>query len=250
MKDEILPTQKVSVTSSHSPTFPHHNIAGQEVAYDMLTHRVAHESLFKCETDDENEYTITNHQDFAPSMRTRGNDGGNEQSVNDEPNDDSHTTPTQCRTDSNKSTTDTGDQPNIKEEPTIYELQQKQTKDRQKYGDRVLLARQARNGMLKLGGGNVSSQLWPKNPKERLARMGGRYAVGYNDLWNFGAPKFAGDPSGHVTWFPRDDSNMRDPIRIPFSVFVKRTVKGSALVSLLFWYTFQDIIISTLIMQF
>lgn len=212
----------------------------QVVTNGMTTNGAADESFFKCETDDENESSssTSNNEDVAPSISGSGNDEGNEPIVKDEPNIDCNPSPNVNQPDSKESTNDAAGQPKIKEEPTIYELQQRKTKDHRKYGDRVLLARQARNGMMKLGGGNVSPELWPKNPKNRLARMGGRYAIGYNDLWNFGAPKYAGDPSGYVSWLPTDEcDNNRKPIRGPFSAFVKRTVKGSTLVSLLLCQT-------------
>jgi len=204
----------------------------QVVTNDMATQRVADQSCFKCETDGENESSssTSNHEDASLSMSSTGNDEGNEPIVKDEPNIDCNTSPTVNQPLSKESTNDAEVKLKIKEEPTIYELQRRQTKDHRKYGDRVLLARQARNGMMKLGGGNVSSKLWPKSSKDRLARMGGRYAVGYNDLWNFGAPKYAGDPSGYVSWLPKDEcDNKRKPIRGPFSAFVKRTVIGSTL---------------------
>ena len=72
----------------------------------------------------------------------------------------------------------------VKEEPTFYELQKREAKNSRKYGDRVLLARQSKIGMMKLGGGNQASDLFPKDPDKRLARMSGRYAMAYNCLWN------------------------------------------------------------------
>ncbi|KAL7543751.1 hypothetical protein ACHAXR_013443 [Thalassiosira sp. AJA248-18] len=115
----------------------------------------------------------------------------------------------------------------VKEEPTFYDLERRQAKNSRKYGDRVLLARQAKIGMMKLGGGNQSSHLYSKFPEKRLSRMDGRYAMAYNCQWNFGAPKYAGQPSGHVTMFPEEDGY--DPLTTPFSVFVMRSVKQSSL---------------------
>ena len=45
----------------------------------------------------------------------------------------------------------------VKEEPTIYDIQQRSAKHARIYGDRDLLARQSKEGMMKLGGGNVST---------------------------------------------------------------------------------------------
>mmetsp|Transcript_47128 Transcript_47128/g.98811 ORF Transcript_47128/g.98811 Transcript_47128/m.98811 type:complete len:655 (+) Transcript_47128:94-2058(+) len=121
----------------------------------------------------------------------------------------------------------------IKEEPTFDELRKRVANKSRKYGDRVLLARQSKIGMMKLGGGNQSSYLFPKDQKQRLARMGGRYAMAYNCQWNFGAPKYAGQPSGHVTLYPGPDDDYvddeYDPEKCPFSVFVMRTVKQTTL---------------------
>lgn len=72
----------------------------------------------------------------------------------------------------------------VKEEPTYAEIAKRQAKNSRQYGDRVLLARQSKLGMMKLGGGNQGTYMWPKNPKERLARMGGRYCMAYNSSWS------------------------------------------------------------------
>jgi hypothetical protein len=69
----------------------------------------------------------------------------------------------------------------VKEEPTYEKLK---AKNPRKYGDRVLLARQSKDGMMKLGGGNQSSDLYPKDDEERMSRMDGRYAMAYNCQWN------------------------------------------------------------------
>ena len=113
----------------------------------------------------------------------------------------------------------------IKEEPTYANLELKQAKNDRKYGDRVLLARQSKDGMMKLGGGNQASHLHPVNPEERKARMGGRYALAYNILWNFDAPRYAGQKFASVTMYPREHGY--DPTKTPFSVFVMRR-KGSS----------------------
>ena len=116
----------------------------------------------------------------------------------------------------------TEDQPLIKEEPTFAELERREAVSSRKWGDRSLLARQSKVGMMKLGGGNQASHLYPVNPEERNLRMGGRYAMAYNELWNFGAPRYGGQPYAHVTMFPREDGF--DPFTTPFSVFVRRCV--------------------------
>ena len=121
----------------------------------------------------------------------------------------------------------TEDQPLIKEEPTFAELERREAVSSRKWGDRSLLARQSKVGMMKLGGGNQASHLYPVNPEERNLRMGGRYAMAYNELWNFGAPRYGGQPYAHVTMFPREDGF--DPFTTPFSVFVRRCVNKSAL---------------------
>ena len=72
----------------------------------------------------------------------------------------------------------------IKEEPTFCDLEQREAKNSRKYGDRVLLARQSKRGMMKLGGGNQASHLYPNSRDERFARMGGRYCMAYNCRWN------------------------------------------------------------------
>jgi len=71
--------------------------------------------------------------------------------------------------------------------------------------------------------------LYPTQRDERLARMGGRYCMAYNCMFNFGAPKYAGQPSGHVSMYPWVDADGDDPETCPFSVFVMRWVKGSTL---------------------
>ncbi|EJK54092.1 hypothetical protein THAOC_26350, partial [Thalassiosira oceanica] len=65
----------------------------------------------------------------------------------------------------------------VKEEPTIYELQQRSAKHARVYGDRDLLARQSKEGMMKLGGGNQSWALWPKSDEDRMKRLDGRFAI-------------------------------------------------------------------------
>ena len=86
----------------------------------------------------------------------------------------------------------TAEDPVVKEEPTYEAVQKRQAKFSRKYGDRVLLARQSADGMMKLGGGNQSMELYPKDSDQRRARMGGRYAKAYSSKWNFGAPQYAG----------------------------------------------------------
>jgi HRD ubiquitin ligase complex, ER membrane component len=109
--------------------------------------------------------------------------------------------------------------PDIKSEPIHF--QRKTAQEHRKYGDRVLLARQAMNGMMKLGGGNATMYLWPKDRNHpRYSDIGDRKCVAYNDLWNVGAPKYAGQPFAHVSCGPIDET---------FSVFVKRTVKQQCL---------------------
>jgi hypothetical protein len=110
--------------------------------------------------------------------------------------------------------------PDIKSEPIHF--QRKAAQDHWKYGDRVLLAHQAMNGMMKLGGGNTTMYLWPKdmNHPSRYTDIGDRKCVAYSDVWNVGAPQYAGQPFAHV---------MCGPIGEIFSVFVKRTVKRQCL---------------------
>ena len=71
----------------------------------------------------------------------------------------------------------------VKEEPTIYEIQQRSAKHARVYGDRDLLARQSKEGMMKLGGGNQASELWPKSDEARMKRLDGKLAMGYNSRW-------------------------------------------------------------------
>ena len=71
----------------------------------------------------------------------------------------------------------------VKEEPTIYELQQRVAKHARVFGDRVLLARQSKEGMMKLGGGNQSWALWPKSDEERMNRLDGRFAIACSFHW-------------------------------------------------------------------
>mmetsp|Transcript_25212 Transcript_25212/g.53164 ORF Transcript_25212/g.53164 Transcript_25212/m.53164 type:complete len:241 (+) Transcript_25212:238-960(+) len=99
------------------------------------------QNYFKCETDDEIESSEPNESDDCPLCGTENDDD-----VSSKP-------------------------PKIKEESTIYELQHRQAMQHRKYGDRVLLARQAPNGMMKLGGGNVNCFLWPNDVEKRMARM-------------------------------------------------------------------------------
>lgn len=72
----------------------------------------------------------------------------------------------------------------VKEEPTYGGLERVQADKYRKYGDRVLLARQSKDGMMKLGGGNQATYLFPKNDEERKARLGGKFCVAYNCKWN------------------------------------------------------------------
>lgn len=71
----------------------------------------------------------------------------------------------------------------VKEEPTIYELQQRSAKHARVYGDRDLLARQSKEGMMKLGGGNQSWALWPKSDEDRMKRLDGRFAIACSSHW-------------------------------------------------------------------
>jgi len=64
------------------------------------------------------------------------------------------------------------DKPFIKKEYADYH--KKEALEHRKYGDRVLLARQSKLGMMKLGGGNQASYLYPVDPDEREERLGGR----------------------------------------------------------------------------
>ena len=60
----------------------------------------------------------------------------------------------------------------IKNEYADYH--KKEALEHRKYGDRVLLARQSKLGMMKLGGGNQASYLYPVDPDEREERLDGR----------------------------------------------------------------------------
>jgi len=109
--------------------------------------------------------------------------------------------------------------PEIKTEPIHHH--RKTAQHHRKYGDRVLLARQAENGMMKLGGRNATMFLWPKDMNHpRYKDIGDRKCMAYNDIWNGGAPKYAGQPFAHVT---------RSHTGETFSVFVKRTVNQQCL---------------------
>ena len=72
------------------------------------------------------------------------------------------------------------DKPFIKKEYADYH--KKEALEHRKYGDRVLLARQSKLGMMKLGGGNQASYLYPVDPDEREERLEGRFAMAYNTL--------------------------------------------------------------------
>ena len=97
---------------------------------------------------------------------------------------------------------------------------------RRKYGDRVLLARQAKNGMMKLGGGNCGMDLFPKHSIKgnknhpRFRDLGHTKAIAYSDLWQPDGPKYAGQECGHVKRTKVPDR------RNPFSVFMRRTLKN------------------------
>jgi len=115
----------------------------------------------------------------------------------------------------------------VKQEPLEVKSEHAREEHR-KFGDRVLLARQASNGMMKLGGGNTTMHMHPVSPDHpRFAEIGDRECIAYNDLWNFDAPKYAGQKTasvGCLGCLPRSG----DPDEV-FSVFVKRTVNGSVM---------------------
>jgi len=60
-----------------------------------------------------------------------------------------------------------------------------------------------------------------------MNRLNGKLAMGYNALWNFGAPKYAGQPSAHVTMLPRHQDEKFS--KVSFPVFVQRKVGSSTL---------------------
>jgi hypothetical protein len=111
-------------------------------------------------------------------------------------------------------------------EPTVKkekDLILKQALKHRKYGNRVLLARQAKNGMLKMGGGNVRMIMYPsesaKNDNHpRYRAIGSTIAIAFDDSWNRFGPKYAGQPSAHLSYL----AGLRDE---PFSVFMKRCIK-------------------------
>lgn len=119
----------------------------------------------KEETDDEND----EHGQFTEECECENKDSDEESRFSHVSNDNE------------------GDESNevvVKPEPTYAEIQQREAKESRKYGDRVLLARQDRNGMMKLGGGNQDSWLYPGDLEKRMARMNGRFCVAYNTDWN------------------------------------------------------------------
>ena len=92
------------------------------------------------------------------------------------------------------------------------------------YGNRVLLARQAKNGMLKLGGGNCGMDMYPslKNVNHpRFLEIGFTVAIAYCDSWQPDGPKYAGQKYAHVGYLPI--------VHEPFSVFMKRSMKTKLL---------------------
>lgn len=121
----------------------------------------------------------------------------------------------------------------IKKEMGDYEKLNKET-DR-KYGDRMLLARQPKTngkqdkdkGMLKLGGGNCTMDMFPKkHDQRRFDAIGDTVAIAYSDSWQRDGPKYAGQRFASVDYLPRDANGSIDPR--PFSVFMKRTIKNAA----------------------
>ena len=106
---------------------------------------------------------------------------------------------------------------------TEADLHRRQAKDHRHYGNRVLLARQAKNGMMKLGGGNQSMILVPADNKKnenhsRWSAIGNHKAVAYSSVWNPKGPQFAGQPRAAVTSVFWSDE--------PFSVFMMRALPG------------------------
>jgi hypothetical protein len=99
-----------------------------------------------------------------------------------------------------------------------------EAKEHRKYGGRVLLARQAPNGMMKLGGGDTPIHpfltfKW-RGKNARFEAIGIRYAMCYNDSWNTFGPKDAGQTivACVLYWLH------------PFSLFMKRAIKRTVLV--------------------
>jgi hypothetical protein len=97
---------------------------------------------------------------------------------------------------------------------------------RKKYESRALLRRQAKNGMMRLGGGNASMLLYPGRDKwkgrdhERFHAIGLRPAMGYENNWQPSGPKYAG-ADGFVSAVPIYGKL--------FSLFMKRVAKSKLL---------------------
>lgn len=109
---------------------------------------------------------------------------------------------------------------------TEKDWQKHEAKTHCKYGDRVLLARQAKSGMMKLGGENCTMDLYPGKEKAqnwghpRFAVVGDKMAIWYNDQWQPFGPKYAGDPSAAV-------DTVYGVFDRPFSVLMKRGKLGT-----------------------
>ena len=117
---------------------------------------------------------------------------------------------------------------------TEADLHKTIAKKYRQYGDRCLLARQAKNanntnaGMMKLGGGNQAMDLMPgpnnlSAQQKRKDEIGLVKAMAYCCQWNFNGPKYAGQRTAAVTCFPEDLKEGE-----AFSVFMKRSI-GSKL---------------------
>jgi len=90
-----------------------------------------------------------------------------------------------------------------------------------KYGDRVLLGRQMKNGMMKMGGGNCRMDMYPsikRHPNHpRFRDLGFSFAIAYSGHWQCQGPKWAGFLGGAVGYTGPASHRGK-----PFSVFMQR----------------------------
>ena len=109
----------------------------------------------------------------------------------------------------------------------VHQHHQTLALNNRQYGDRVLLARQKKNGIMKLGGGNCGMLVYPsqkdaaKRNHPRFHDVGDRKGMCYDISWQGNAPKWAGFPSGDVSCVPEGIEPGE-----PFSVFVKHLMKN------------------------
>uniref|UniRef100_A0A7S3VCS1 Uncharacterized protein n=1 Tax=Chaetoceros debilis TaxID=122233 RepID=A0A7S3VCS1_9STRA len=102
--------------------------------------------------------------------------------------------------------------------------------EHRKYGHKVLLGRQKKNGMMKLGGGNCTMIMYPslnlkKNENHpRFRDIGYTYAFAYSEHWQPQGPPWAGFNGGVVSTIPPDVHTEK-----PFSVFMQRKLKNKCI---------------------